>query len=280
MLQNVTKWLQTFQCKFREFISIPKLAVWSFVYLCVLDWCLVLKETFTLHTKDVWDWWRIASYFCPASENQLLSCAMGSSISESKDCFANEVHPPSPPEIISIEGTGHDVDDERTFYFLSNAGSSLHIPESATFPQLRFNPGKRIKNMIMWLVTHTISSSNNNVDFISQTWSKNLSLGSNVFALDIPLIICIRIVFLSMTGFHCCLVEHEAPEHRQSTYFGSGNSTATDLTDIEQFQINPIDIPPVGLQATAPFPIILKASLQSLHPWHLFACTKTLECTG
>jgi hypothetical protein len=68
-----------------------------------------------------------------------------------------------------------------------------------------------------------------------------------------------------MTGFHCCLVEHEAPEPRQSTYFGSGNSTATDLTDIEQFQINPIDIPPVGLQATAPFPIILKASLQSLH---------------
>lgn len=84
--------------------------------------------------------------------------------------------------------------------------------------------------------------------------------------LTLPLIICIQIEYLNMTGFHCCLVEHEAPEPRQSTYFGSGNSTATDLTDIEQFQINPIDIPPVGLQATTPFPIILKASLQSLHP--------------
>ena len=126
---------------------------------------------------------------------------MGSFIPESKDGFANEVDPPSLPEIISIEGTGHDVDNERTFYFLSNAGSSLHIPESATFPQLRFNPGKRSKNMIMCLVIHAISPLKNSVDFISQTWSKNLSFGSNVFALDIPLIICIRIEYLSMTDF-------------------------------------------------------------------------------
>lgn len=157
MLQN--PWLQKFHCKFRGFISISRLALWSFVSLCLLDWCLVLKETFKLLSKDVWDWWRNASYLSLASENQLLSCAMGSFISESKDCFANEVHPPSPSEIISIAGTGGDVDDERTFYFLSNAGSSLHIPESAAFSQLRFNPGKKSKNMIMCLVIHAISSS-------------------------------------------------------------------------------------------------------------------------